>query len=157
MTKYFADGPPADPLRVEAGRTIADANDQVWLVGTRLTEDYNASEGTLKRSPCPANTDIFTREIVSRYNAHAQLVELLRTVLRETSPASAAGFVPKQDLPRIYQHLQKHLNLLGIDTAVTGGPAVLEIPSLPEGLPPEWEAGYKAAWDTPQPPEESEP
>lgn len=88
----------------------------------------------------------------------ATLVSLVRTVQRETSPLASAAFVRALDLPRIYFHMQTHLKELGYDPSITGGPAVLEIPAMPDDLEriragthrdtfaTAWEMGYRAAW-----------
>jgi len=154
--RYFAGG-PADPLRVEPGRNIVDAQNRIVLQGARVTENYKPDEGQLKASMNPADTDTFVRELVDRYNKQPQLVELVLTALRELSPLSAPALKPAEDLPRIYFHLRKTLKALGFDPAVPGGPAVLEVPPMPEDFAEHadevedhwqtaWRAGYTAAW-----------
>lgn len=157
MSEYFKPGGPTLPLRVEPGRNIVDSQNQVWLIGTRAADDY--PHMGLKRSPAPANTDVFVRELVTRYNQHPQLVALISTLIREMSPPSAHAFRPA-DLPRIYFHLMKQMRDMGIDVAGPGGPAVLEIPPMPEYFEDHadevedhwqqaWLAGYNAAWAGP--------
>ena len=154
---YFKPGGPANPLRVEGGRVIADSNDVMWLAGSYVRDDYTPEQGVLKGGVGAANCDNFVRELVDRFNAYPMLVELVRTALRELSPQSAAAFQQTTDVPRIYHHLREQLLVLGVDANIAGGPAVLEIPEMPEDFaehPDEvedhwqaaWLAGYKAAW-----------
>ena len=155
---YYKPGGPANPLRVEGGCVITDSNDVMWLAGSYVRDDYTPSEGVLKGGVGAANCDNFTRELVDRFNAYPMLVELVRTALRELSPQSAAAFQQTTDVPRIYHHLREQLLALGIDTNIVGGPAVLEIPPIPDAFARRidedhwstaWLAGYKAAWGNP--------
>jgi len=157
---YFRPGAPAEPLRVEGGRVIIDANDVMWVRGNYMRDDYTPAQGVLKGGIGAANCDNFVRELTARFNQHTALVDLVRTVLRELSPRSATAFHPRVDVPRIYQHLRERLLALGIDPNIVGGPAVLEVPPMPEDFaehPDEvedhwqtaWLAGYRAAWAGP--------
>jgi hypothetical protein len=160
---YFKPGGPANPLRVEGGRVITDSNDVMWLAGSYVRDDYTPSEGVLKGGVGAANCDNFVDELVDRFNAYPMLVELVRTAIRETSAPAAHAFIRDVDLPRVHYHLRTQLKALGIDANITGGPAVLEIPPMPEDFaehPDEtedhwqaaWLAGYQAAWREPSGP-----
>lgn len=90
-----------------------------------------------------------------------QLLALVMTVLRETSPQSAPAFQPEKDLPRLQQHLRTGLEELGIDLnpSTPAQPAVLQIRTAPNRLSlaeqdawgSGWYAGYTEAWKTPNP------
>jgi hypothetical protein len=137
MVTQVKDEPKA-PLRAIHG-LVLDADEHVLFARSR-THD----------------ADALLEEMVRRYNAVPALVELISTVIRETSPQSAPAFMRTADLPRIYAHLTQQMKALGFDIAIPGGPAVLEIPATPEPLDrgivakdtwaTAWEAGYKAAW-----------
>lgn len=138
------------PLVVGPGRVISDATGRDVLECHRVTHEPH------EHQLGPAVTDDLVQELVMRYNAYPKLVELISTIIRETSPASAPAFTRTADLPRVYFHLMKHMRELGINITGPGGPAVLEIPPAPEPLDrgivardtwaTAWEEGYKAAW-----------
>ncbi|MBA2708699.1 MAG: hypothetical protein H0U59_12915 [Gemmatimonadaceae bacterium] len=143
---------PVLPLRVEPGRAIVDALDRVVLVGQRQVENYTPREGSLKKGLAPAYTDEFVGELARRYNAHPQLLALLKTVLRETSPLASVNFVRTLDLPRVYFHITAALTALGEAVEPPGGPAILEPPAGQDAAcVAAWEAGYKAAWGVEDP------
>lgn len=152
---YFSPGGPANPLRVEGGRVIADSDDVMWLQGQYVRDDYTPEQGVLKGGVGAANCDNFVRELVDRFNAFPMLVELVRTAIRETSAASAPAFISDVDLPRVHFHLCTQLKALGIDASITGGPAVLAVPVEDLNLDSKdvwstaWLEGYKAAWAGP--------
>lgn len=138
------------PLVVGSGRIISDATGRDVLACQRVTHEPH------EHQLGPAVTDDLVHEMVKRYNTYPKLVELISTIIREVSPASAPAFIRAADLPRIYFHLMKQMRELGIDITGPGGPAVLEIPPAPEPLDrgivardtwaSAWEEGYKAAW-----------
>lgn len=88
-----------------------------------------------------------------------QLLALVMTALRETSPQSAPAFDPERDLPRLQQHLRMGLEAAGLDPnpATPAKPAVLQVPGTPSHLSLVeqdawllgWYAGYTAAWKKP--------
>lgn len=140
------------PLIVGPGRILMDATGRDVLACQRITHEPH------EHQLGPTTTDDLVHELVKRYNAHGKLVELICTLIREMSPASAPAFIRAVDLPRIYFHLMKHMRDLGIDVTGPGGPAVLEVPAAPEyrehsiiakdTWAEAWEAGYKAAWES---------
>ena len=157
MPEYFKPGGPTLPLRVEPGRMVVDAADYIWLDGAYHRDNYTAEQGVLKGGVGAANCDTFTHELVKRYNQHEVLVALISTIIREVSPPSAHAF-HWTDLPRIYFHLMKQMRDMGIDITGPGGPAILEIPPMPEDMSDEpqedvwstaWLEGYNSAWDNP--------
>lgn len=130
----------------------------MWLAGSYVRDDYTPSEGVLKGGVGAANCDNFVDELVDRFNAYPTLVELVRTAIRETSAPAAHAFIRDVDLPRVHYHLRTQLKALGIDANITGGPAILEIPPMPEDMSDEpqedvwstaWLEGYNSAWDNP--------
>lgn len=89
-----------------------------------------------------------------------QLLQLVLTTLRETSPQSAPAFQPEEDLPRLYHHLHHVLRELRLEPPANGTPphpAVMRIPAAParftileeDAWLLGWYAGYTAAWRVP--------